>query len=592
MCGIIAIIRKTKEKTSFNTGAMLASLSHRGPDDHGTLSFPSCTLGQTRLSIIDLSGGHQPMRDNAREMAVTFNGEIYNYRELKKDLEEKGYVFSTNSDTEVILKAYQEYGDECPKYLDGMFAFAIWDNEKEKLFMARDRFGKKPLYYAFDGDKNLLIASEIKALFASGKINGVLDNEAIDNYLTLMYIPPRKTVYKNIHVIPPASFAIFKDGDIDIQTYWRLEKKPTPLPYEDAKEEVRRLLTKSVKKRMIADVEIGSFLSGGVDSTLVTAIAQTFSKTPIKTFSVGYQDYINELPFAAEAAQVIGTDHHTLQAKDDMVKELQSAIEYFDEPHADSSDFPQHLVSKLASTKVKVALSGDGADELFLGYGWYMRHKNLSYRAHFKEKVFMSPFTGYLNAVQIFTPAERKKLWKDRSHVNSDFIPPEVANSKLSSAEKINLFDLTAYLPGQLLVKADRMGMINSLEIRSPFLDHHLAEFVYNLPDDFKTDNSMFKRILKDILGETMPHEFVHRRKQGFGAPVKKWLREAAFKDEVYAKLYVPHADIYTILDEQFVKMMIDDFYLNGNDRYNYKIWVLYCLELWFNSHKQYFTAS
>lgn len=567
---------------------MLASLSKRGPDDHGTLSFPLCTLGQTRLSIIDLESGHQPMQDNKRDMAITFNGEIYNYRELKKELEEKGYVFSTNSDTEVILKAYQEYGDECPKHLDGMFAFAIWDNEKGRLFMARDRFGKKPLYYAFDDDQNLLVASEIKALFASGKIKGVLNPEAIDNYLALMYIPPWKTIYKNISVIPPASFAIFKDGELKIKKYWQLEKKDVPITYTEAKEKVRALLTKSIEKRMIADVEIGSFLSGGVDSTLVTAIAQSFSKAPIKTFSVGYQDYINELPFAAEAAQKIKTDHYTLQAKDDMVDELKTVIEYFDEPHADSSDFPQHLVSKLASTKVKVALSGDGADELFLGYGWYTRHKNLSYRAHFKEKVLMSPFAGYLNAVQVFTPAERKNLWKNPVHVNKNFVSDEVKNSKLSSVEKINLFDLTTYLPGQLLVKADRMGMMNSLEVRSPFLDYHLAEFVYSLPDEYKTSDTMFKRILKDILGETMPHEFVHRRKQGFGAPVKKWLRESAFKNEVYTKLHDSTADIYTMLDEQPIKIMLDDFYLKGNDRYNYKIWVLYCLELWFNSHKQF----
>ncbi|TSD03470.1 MAG: asparagine synthase (glutamine-hydrolysing) [Parcubacteria group bacterium Athens0714_16] len=590
MCGIIGITGKNISAYNKETlDAMLGKLSKRGPDDCGTVLFPTCLLGQTRLSIIDLTSGHQPMSDNKRDMAITFNGEIYNYRELKKDLETKGYIFSTNSDTEVIIKAYQEYGDECPKYLDGMFAFAIWDNEKKRLFMARDRFGEKPLYYVFDDKKNLLIASEIKALFESRQIKGKIDYEAIDNYLTLMYIPPWKTVYKNINVIPPASFSVFENNNLQIKKYWQLEKMGAPTTYTEAKEEVRRLLTESVEKRMIADVEIGSFLSGGVDSTLITAIAQSFSETPIKTFSVGYQDYINELPFAAEAAQKIGTDHHTLQAKDDMVQELETAIEYFDEPHADSSDFPQYILSKFTAQKVKVALSGDGADELFLGYGWYTRHKNLSYRAHFKEKVFMNPFDGYLNAVQVFTPKERAVLWKNHGYVNGDFINDEMINSKLSSAEKINLFDLTTYLPGQLLVKSDRMGMMNSLEVRSPFLDYHLAEFVYRLPDDYKTNTTMFKRILKDILGEIMPQEFVHRRKQGFGAPVKKWLRKETFKKEVCEKLYNSNADIYSVMDEQFVKTMIDNFYLTGNDQYNYKIWVLYCLELWFNSHKQYF---
>ena len=592
MCGIIGIIGENINAYNKKTlHAMLDTLFKRGPDDSGILSFPNCLLGQTRLSILDLTSGHQPMFDKKFDMAIIFNGEIYNYRELKKDLEKRGYVFSTKSDTEVILKTYIEYGNNCPKYLDGMFAFVIWDNKKNQLFMARDRFGKKPLYYTFDDKKNLLIASEIKALFQSKQIKGEINYEAIDNYLTLMYIPPWKTVYKNIYVIPPASFAIFENKNLHIKKYWQLEKKNILTTYEEAKEKVRDLLTKSVEKRMIADVEIGSFLSGGIDSTLVTTIAQSFSQTPIKTFSVGYQDYIDELPFALEAAKKNKTDHHTLQAKDDMAQELKTAIEYFDEPHADSSDFPQYLLSKFAATKVKVALSGDGADELFLGYGWYTRYKNLSYRAHFKEKVFMSPFAGYLNAVQVFTRRERAKLWKDRIYVNEDFINGEVKNSKLSSVEKINLFDLTTYLPGQLLVKADRMGMMNSLEVRSPFLDHHLAEFVYSLPEDYKTSNTIFKRILKDILGETMPHKFIHRRKQGFGAPIKKWLREGVFKNEVYKKLYNTNAYIYTMLDERFVKTMIDDFYLRGNDRYNYKIWVLYCLELWFNSHKQYFVS-
>src|SRR3989344_2658661 len=590
MCGIFGVAGTSL--ASYNKDAVrraLTPLSKRGPDDQGIVFSNDCALAQTRLAIIDLASGHQPMKDSVRDHTITFNGEIYNYRELRATLLKKGHIFSTNSDTEVVLKAYQEYGDDCPKHFDGMFAFAIWDNEKKQLFMARDRFGKKPFYYAIDEQGNFMFASEIKAIFATGKIKGALDHEAVDNYLTLMYIPPWKTVYKNIKVIPPASFAVFKDGNLRIKKYWQLEKRSVLMSYLDAKEEVRRLLTESIKKRMIADVEIGSFLSGGVDSTLVTAIAQSFSKAPIKTFSVGYQNYINELPFAAEAAHTIGTDHHVLQAKDDMVQELETAIEYFDEPHADSSDFPQYLLSRFTAKKVKVALSGDGADELFLGYGWYTRHKNLSYRAHFKEKVFMSPFSGYLNAVQVFTQKERAMLWKNRGYVSNDFISDEVANSKLSSTEKINLFDLTTYLPGQLLVKADRMGMMNSLEVRSPFLDHHLAEFVYGLPDDYKTNTMIFKRILKDILSGTMPQEFVHRRKQGFGAPVKKWLRKETFKKEIYKKLYDSSADIYTILNERFVKQMIDDFYLNYNDRYNYKIWVLYCLELWFNSHKQHF---
>ncbi|MEI6346122.1 MAG: asparagine synthase (glutamine-hydrolyzing) [bacterium] len=596
MCGILGISGISLE--SYDDAAlarMLGTLAKRGPDDKGIVQFDQCILAQTRLSIIDLSGGHQPMRDNKAPLTITFNGEIYNYRELRTELTAKGHVFSTNSDTEVILKAYQEYGEDCPIHLEGMFAFAIWDEAKQRLFLARDRFGKKPLYYAHDEHGALIFASEIKAIFESGMVKGVLDPSALDDYLTLMYIPPWRTVYKNVHTLPPASQATVDSGKLSISRYWQLEKRTKKIPtYEEARETVRTLLTAAVKKRMIADVEIGSFLSGGVDSTLVTHIAQSFSKAPIKTFSVGYQDYINELPFALEASKKIGTDHYPLQAKDDAIHELRSTIAYFDEPHADSSDFPQFLVSRLAASKVKVALSGDGADELFLGYGWYTRHKNLSYRKNFVEKMFQNPLSGYLQMVCVFSPSERKQLWKVASSCASkiSILNSQVKDSKLSSAEKINMFDLTTYLPGLLLVKADRAGMMNSLEIRSPFLDHKLAEYVYNLPEEYKTNNVMYKRILKDLLGEVMPKEFVHRRKQGFGAPVKKWLRAGGFKAEVRKTLGNPQAEVFSFLNKLFVDQMLHHFFDEGRDEYNYKIWVLYCLEIWLQSHKKYHVAE
>jgi len=291
MCGILGIVGANIQMyDDIAVGKILDTLAKRGPDDRGIIRYPQCILAQTRLSIIDLAGGHQPMRDSTAPLTITFNGEIYNYRELRQTLEEKGYTFSTNSDTEVILKAYREYGVECPKYLDGMFAFALWDDAKQQLFLARDRFGKKPLYYGYDQAGNMLFASEIKAIFAAG-IKGVLNPAAIDDYLTLMYIPPWKTAYQNIHTLPPASHMTVdllnvSTGDLAISQYWWLEKKQvanasrTEPSYHEAKEEVRRLLTEAVRKRMIADVEIGSFLSGGVDSTLVTHLAQSFSKTP------------------------------------------------------------------------------------------------------------------------------------------------------------------------------------------------------------------------------------------------------------------------------------------------------------------------
>jgi len=601
MCGIFGVVGTSLSSYKKDeVRRAITPLTHRGPDDHGVTFLQDCILGQTRLSIVDLESGHQPMKDNVRDHTITFNGEIYNYRELRATLSKKGHTFSTSSDTEVILKAYQEYGDDCPEHFDGMFAFAIWDNERKRLFIARDRFGKKPFYYTFDDQDNFIFASEIKALFATGKIKGVLDHEAIDTYLALMYIPPWKTVYKNIKVVPPAGSAVLKDGSLNIVRYWQLEKNPISISYEKAKEEVRHLLTESVKKRMIADVEIGSFLSGGVDSTLVTMIAQSFSKTPIKTFSVGYQDYINELPFAAKAARAIGTDHHTLQAKDDMVQELETAIKYFDEPHADSSDFPQYLLSKFTAQKVKVALSGDGADELFLGYGWYTRHKNLSYRAHFKEKVFISPFSGYLNVVQVFTPRERAKLWKNKKDLNKNLKIDFTNGKKFSFMQKINLFDINSYLPGDLLVKLDRASMMASLEVRSPFLDKELVEFSFNLPEKFKADNEgtgKFKTkwggrwknkiLLKEVAEKYLPYDIIYRKKQGFGPPIKPWMEKESMQKLVEELFINNEAGSYNFLNESRIKKIINDFYKNGKNPY--QVWTLTCLELWYQNNKKYF---
>lgn len=600
MCGIIAIAGKNvQEIDQARIDAMLTSLSKRGPDDHGVLSFPSfakasegaasCILGQTRLSIIDLAGGHQPMRDNQKNIAITFNGEIYNYRELKKNLEQKGHVFSTKSDTEVILKCYIEYGVECPKYLDGMFSFAIWDENKQSLFMCRDRFGKKPLYYAYDSTGNLLIASEIKALFASGQLKGELDPAALDNYLALMYVPPDKTIYKNIFTLAPAECAVYRNGSLEKKRYWRLEYRPLIISYREAKEEVVRLFTQAVKKRLVADVEIGSFLSGGVDSTLVTAYAQKFSDRPLKTFSLGYGDYRNELPFAEQAARTINTDHYTLQANEDLIDELKKVLAYFDEPHADSSNFPQSMLSEFARTKVKVALSGDGADELFMGYGWYQKHWNLSLRTHTYEKLFLNPFQGYVRNISIFSTSERRKLWGGQSGHTEEFISPELARSNLDPLTKINVFDLTTYLPGQLLTKVDRMGMMHGLEVRSPFLDYCLAEFVYNLPIEYKMNKDENKIILKDILLEIMPKEFVYRRKQGFGAPIREWLKTPYMKKLVEEELD-GDARLYQFLDKKVIQKIVSKFYGNKkSDTSAYKIWSLLCLELWLTSHEKDF---
>lgn len=586
MCGIIGIAGKNiKELEPSRIDAMLDSLAHRGPDDRGVLAFPSCVLGQRRLSIIDLSGGHQPMQDNTRNIAVTFNGEIYNYRELKTDLESKGYAFSTKSDTEVILKAYLEYGEECVNRLEGMFAFALWDDDKKTLFGGRDRFGERPLYYAKTDAGDFIFASEIKALLASATFKPKLDREALDTYMSLTYVPPNMTIYENVSVVPPASVFSVQNGAVSVRPYWKLAKHESSVSYADAKAETTRLLECSVTKMMVAaDVEVGALLSGGVDSTLVTYFAQKSADHSVKTFSVGYEHYINELPYAAEASKKFGTDHYTLQATGGMVESLRDVCAHLDEPHGDPSNFPQYLISRLASSKVKVALTGDGADELFMGYGWYWKHRNLSWKAHFWEKVFPRPFRNFIKMLEIFTAAEKNRLLLGPPNRAATFVPRDIMDARLDDVDKINLFDLSFYLPGKLLSKVDRTAMMNSLETRCPFLDRELAEFTYNLPRDFKINRGNGKIILKDILSDIMPHDFVHRKKQGFGAPVGIWLQSAEMKDLVMQTLGDKNP-MYAFLHAKEVRRVVDSFYSGRNPHAYYKVWSLLCLGLWFESH-------
>ncbi|MFA6077810.1 MAG: asparagine synthase (glutamine-hydrolyzing) [Candidatus Paceibacterota bacterium] len=588
MCGIITIVENSKNNTkSANIGEMLFSLSKRGPDEKGSINIENTTLGQTRLSVVDINGGHQPMRDNSKQLTIVFNGEIYDYKELTKTLKEKGHIFSTNSDTEVILKAYIEYGIDCPKYLDGMFAFAIWDDEKKELFIARDRFGKKPFYYTWINDM-FLGSSEIKALFASGLVKGKVDPIAIDNYLQLSYIPPWKTVYSNIHTLQPAHACIVKNGKIKNWQYWQLKNNPSEISYEEAKKIIKDLLNNAVKKRTVADVEIGSLLSGGVDSTIITAYTQKYTKQQVKTFSVGYEGYINELPFAKQASEKIGTEHYTLQTKSELINELEKVVDYLDEPHADSSNLSQYLISGLASSKVKVVMSGDGADELFMGYGWYWKYWNTNKLIRLKNFFFSNQFKEYLKHTAIFSKKDRLNLLIDKSLLSDD-IEKKCTNKNtwLNRTKQINIFDLTTYLPGQLLVKIDRMSMVHGLEVRSPFLDYKLAEFVYNLPTEFKMNKNGGKIILKDILLEIMPKEFVYRRKQGFGAPVKEWLQTESVKSFI-KKTLSEDTQLYKFLKKEEVLNIFDTSYKKNDDKAQYKLWSIFCLALWFKHHQKY----
>ncbi len=583
MCGIVGMVGGEKDVRNDAIARAVKTLENRGPDAHGTMDFGYATLGHTRLSIIDIATGGQPMRDGERNVAITFNGEIYNYKQLRTALEKRGHTFETTSDTEVILKCYAEYGDECPEHLDGQFAFAIWDNDEQRLFMARDRFGEKPFFYSM-GDGVLAFASEIKALLATGLVSKKLDLVSLDNYLALYFIPPWRSVYKDITPLPPAHRAVYENGKLTIERYWQLSSAPSSISYDDAAHRVREMLSASVESRMIADVEVGVFLSGGIDSSIVTALAQSHAKGSLKSFSAGFDEHINELPYAREVAQHVGTDHYERNIPV-LLDDIRAVTRYFDEPMGDSSNVPTALISKLAREKVKVALSGDGGDELFFGYGHYRAHWHLPKIKKLLALVLRyNPHDLYVRSgITMFRPHERAKLWKDTLAIETD----PTAHIDLSAAEtplqKINLLDMYLKLPGNMLTKVDRSSMMHSLEVRSPFLNHELTQFAFSLPDEYKTDRGRGKLILQKACGDLLPETVYTRKKQGFGAPVKHWLKEPAL--EKLARDFFSHdARIGSFLNMKIVQKYVDAFYA-GDGSLGYKLWVLFTLELWMREH-------
>ena len=580
MCGIAAIAGTNFNKNRYKTEAMLKTLERRGQDGAGEETFNHCWLGHRRLAIVDLKKGNQPMRD--AKLTITFNGEIYNHQKIRSILEKEGHSFRTKSDTETVLKAYRKWGNECPKHLDGMFSFAIWDDDQNEMFIARDRLGKKPLYYFFDGD-TILFASEIKSLLASGVLTPQIDYKAIDNYLRLMYVPTWKSIYKNVHQIPPAHCGTFNNGKLTLERYWKLTHQPINIAYEDAKTEVHRMLREAVKKRLVSsDVEVGAFLSGGLDSSLVTLIAANELNSRLKTFSVSYGGDFDEISYAKQVCEKIGGEHFIVGINENMTVELDELIAYFDEPHADTSDFAQHLISRLAARNVKTVLSGDGSDEYFLGYKWHMQNKNLDVDRNLSIRRDSDLFHERLYSRCAFTAQKREELWCSQTNINDDVLAEGVYTEECNPIERVTLFDLTSHLPGQILTKIDRAGMMHGLEVRSPFLDTNLIEFVFNLPYEYKVRNGEHKFILKHILSEYMPSDFTYRRKQGFGAPIERWLLNYSMKIYVYEKLG-PGARLRSIFSGKYINECLCDFYDTDrrHERAAQRLWVLLCLERW-----------
>ena len=487
MCGIFGLVSTKKNSKGYDLQNMLQILHHRGPDEKNLYSFNNCVLGHTRLSIIDPINGKQPMTDAGRNIGLTFNGELYGYKSIKSKM---SYNFNTESDTELLLVLYKKFGLKMIKKLPGMFSFGLWDEKKQLLFCARDRFGEKPLYYAIGKDGDFIFASEIKVILSSGIIDPQIDMEAISYYLKRLYVHPSRTVYKNIFSLPPGHFLKYKNNNIQINSYWEIPKVVQKVDEESVVEQFRFLLKKAIKNQMIADVPIGAFLSGGLDSSTIVALASSHTEK-LKTFTFGFSNHKNnEINYARSIADKFNTDHYELY---DDIKNIPSLLidmqKVYDEPFADSSNIPTYLISKLASKHVKVALSGDGADELLGGYNfWY---DDLLKYQEYSNKFHSSRFFKIKDLFKSDSLVNRgKELYQKYDSINTLFhlqrqffseqdliefgIKNEnsvIKNKKIMDIEDCLSNDLLNYLPGDILVKTDRASMANSLELRSPFLD-------------------------------------------------------------------------------------------------------------------------
>ncbi|HWF84376.1 MAG TPA: asparagine synthase (glutamine-hydrolyzing) [Vicinamibacterales bacterium] len=560
MCGIAGLLRwqgDAADRGSLEavTRTMIATLVHRGPDDEGvwTSDEGSVALAQRRLSIIDLSPlGHNPMPWDHGRLWITFNGEIYNFRELRLELEAKGHRFRSQTDTEVILAAYDQWGVDAVDRLVGMFAFALWDEPKRRLWIVRDRVGKKPLYYA-DSNGVLRFASELKAIVADPTFEREVDPDAIRLYLRYGYIPSPSTIYRDARKLPPGHFLIAENGRTTVTRYWDpVEHARQIQPRTDAAAdtEIESRLETAVRQRMIADVPLGAFLSGGIDSSLVVALMQEQSRVPIRTFTIRFDNpEYNEADHAAAVARYLGTEHHEHTCDErEMLSVIDRLPSMYDEPFADSSAVPTYLVSRTARELVTVALSGDGGDELFFGYPRYRFHgvaatvlsmpRSLRRTAAFAaaqvpnrrirriaDVLRSDDEDRYARFVSWWSPADVATMTGADPGVPSLYADALRRSAGLARDERPGLLDLVSYLPEDILTKVDRASMAVSLEVRAPLLDHRVVEFALGLPASLKRRGRTMKWILRQLLYKRVPQALVDRPKMGFGVPLGDWFR-------------------------------------------------------------------
>lgn len=623
MCGIYGFLSKKYTQAQLETATN--SLEKRGPDSLGYYFESPLGLGHRRLSIIDLSSGGQPMFSEDKNIVIVFNGEIYNFQSIKKELAILGCNFLTSSDTEVIIKAYQAWGMQgCLDKLEGMFAFALWDEKLQKLFVVRDRYGEKPLYYT-SNKEGFFFASELKALKEHySKEN--LSKTALNLFFSLSYIPAPHTIYKDVFKLQPGNYLeIENNGEYKIKKFYDLksvvQKNHHNLikDYEQAKKELRQLLFASVEERMISDVPLGSFLSGGIDSSIVSAIMAKLSDQPIKTFSIGFKEKeYDESERAALVANHIGSEHtlHIL-GHEDLLAVVDETLAYFDEPFGDSSAIPSMMVAKKAREKVTVVLTGDCADELFGGYDKYLgKHyaeKYASYpsfvRTIFEKGVQWIPHNNYTNhtlrkvkkviKAASLTPENRylslSSLGFQKTEKNdllNDTFQEDVSieilkqfNSLGISDELTQTFysDINLVLEGDMLAKVDRACMINSLEARVPFLDSKIVDFSFKLPHEFKIQGSNKKRILKDTFADLLPEETLTFSKKGFGIPIRIWFQKE-LKEELLSLLSEDFLISQNIFNISYVNKIVEE-HMSNKENHSSKLWQLFVFQKWYKNN-------
>jgi asparagine synthase (glutamine-hydrolysing) len=623
MCGIAGVFA-TKSSTAppdlhRHVGDMVRAIRHRGPDDFGVLAANGIGLGHARLSIIDLShAAHQPMESQDGQLRIVFNGEIYNFKELRAELIEQGYAFRSHSDTEVILHGYHRWGRDVFARLRGMFALAIWDGRRDELVLARDRVGKKPLFYAWC-EGMLLFGSEIKAILAWPGFPREPDLQAIHHYLSLQYVPGPLSAFKGIRKVEQAScLVISKQGNVTDHCYWQLPvpREARARPVAELREELVALLDESVRLRMISDVPIGAFLSGGVDSSAVVAMMARHSSGRVKTFCIGFDeaDY-DERHYARMVAEHYDTDHHEMVVRPNAMEVLPQIVWHYNEPFADPSAVPTYYVSKLARRHVTVALNGDGGDESFLGYGRYKTCLQTEWISRIPmplRRVFSSVARWIPSGLERYMIPRVARRWltyasekdsrryapsmmyffdQDKAAGYGEALAPFLANSSLDLLEQYFVqspsyvggaawADIHTYLPDDLLVKVDIASMAHGLEARSPLLDHALMEWAARIPAAQKITNGETKSILKSAMEPHLPHEVLYRPKMGFGVPIDHWFR-TDLKSFAYDMLLSASARQRGLVREDYVRLMLDE-HCSGVRMHHTRLWALLMLELWF----------